>query len=151
MPATEALLGYGSKFAIVSDNSPNVYTELAEVKSITPPSMAVDQIDVTHMQSPERRREFISGLIDPGECSFEMNYIPGSISDIRLNELLDLPVGVSRRRSCRITYPNAVTHTFDAELQGYEPSVEVDGAMMATVTWKVTGAVVRTSAASPPA
>lgn len=143
MPATEASIGYGSKFSIESDDSPNVYTELAEVFNITPPSMTVDMIDATHMQSPDRRREFISGLIDPGECSFEMNYIPGSISDDRLNELLDLPVGESRRRSCRITYPNAVTHTFDAELQGYEPTIPTDDKMSATVTFKVTGAVVR--------
>jgi Lambda phage tail tube protein, TTP len=151
MAASEADIGYGSKFAIESDNSPNVYTELAEIFNITPPSMTVDQIDVTHMQSPLRRREFVGGLIDPGECSFEMNYVPGSVSDVRLNELLDLPVGESRRRSCRITYPNAVTHTFDAELTGYEPTIPTDDKMSATVTFKVTGAVTRTSADSPPA
>jgi hypothetical protein len=151
MAATAALLGYGSKFAIESDDSPNVYTELAEIKSITPPSSNVDQIDVTHMQSPDRRREFISGLIDSGECSFEMNFIPGSASDLRLFELLNLPVGESRRRSCRITFPNNATYTFDAELQNYEPQAEVDGAMVATVTWKVTGAVVFEGPNSPPA
>jgi hypothetical protein len=141
MPASNALLGYGSVFMIVSDSSPDLYVPLAEVKSITPPSADVDQVEVTHMQSPNRYREFISGLIDGGEASFEMNFIPGSTSDDRIFELLNLPVGVSRRRSCRIEFPNSVSWTFDAEITGYEPTVPFDDAMTATVTLKVTGPV----------
>lgn len=143
MPASDAQLGYGSVFEIVNENSPNQYTALAEVFNITPPSATLDIIDVTHMQSPNRTREFISGLIDPGESGFEMNFIPGSTSDDRLHEILNLPVGVSRRRSCRISYPNGHTHTFDAELMTYEPAVPTDDKMTATVTWKVTGAISR--------
>lgn len=146
MPATQAKIGYGGKFAIQSDDSPGEYNALEEVKSITPPTSEVDMLDATHMQSPNRRREYVSGLIEPGECSFEMNYVPGSISDQRLNELLDLPASESRRRSCRITFPNGVTHTFDAELQTYEPNMAFDDIMMATVTFKVTGSVVRGTA-----
>jgi predicted secreted protein len=141
MPASNALLGYGSVFEIVSDSSPDLYVALSEVKSITPPSADVDQVEVTHMQSPNRYREFISGLIDGGEASFEMNFIPGSTSDDRIFELLSLPVGQSRRRSCRISFPNGVTWTFDGEVTGYEPTVPFDDAMTATVTLKVTGGV----------
>lgn len=141
MPASNALLGYGSTFQIISDSSPDLYVDLAEVKSITPPSADVDQVEVTHMQSPDRYREFISGLIDSGEASFEMNFIPGSTSDDRIFELLNLPVGVSRRRSCRISYPNGVTWTFNAEITGYEPNIPFDDVMTATVTLKVTGGV----------
>jgi Lambda phage tail tube protein, TTP len=114
---------------------------LSEVKSITPPSIDVDQVEVTHMQSPNRFREFISGLLDGGEASFEMNFIPGSTSDDRLFELLNLPTGVSRRRAMRISYPNGVTWSFDGELTGYEPDVPFDDAMTATVTIKVTGSI----------
>ena len=141
MPASTALLGYGSSFQIVSDSSPDLYVELLEVKSITPPSVTVDQVEVTHMQSPNRFREYISGLADGGEASFDMNFIPGNASDDRLFELLNLPVGVSRRRSMRINYPNGVTWTFDGELTGYEPSVPFDDAMTASVTIKVSGPV----------
>jgi predicted secreted protein len=141
MPASSALLGYGSVFEIISDSSPDLYVALAEVKSITPPSADVDQVEVTHMQSPGRYREFVSGLIDSGEASFEMNFIPGSTSDQRIFELLNLPTGVSRRRSCRISYPNGRTWTFDGEITGYEPDIPFDDAMTATVTLKVSGAV----------
>src|SRR5262245_24990725 len=131
MPESQAILGYGSVFQIASDSSPDLYVDMAEVTTITPPSATLDQIDVTHMQSPDRRREFISGLIDGGEASFEMNFIPGSTSDDRLLELLNLPVGASRRRSLRISFPNGVTWTFNGELTGYEPAVPFDDKMTA--------------------
>jgi hypothetical protein len=113
------------------------------VTSITPPSATLDQIDVTHMTSPNRNREFIPGLNDTGECSFEMNYVPGSTSDDRLLELLNLPVGTERRRYCRISYPNGVTDTFYASLVGYAPAIPVDDKMSASVTFKVSGSVSR--------
>lgn len=145
MPASSALLGYGSVFEIESDASPNVFVALAEVKSITPPSADVDQVEVTHMQSPDRYREFISGLIDSGEASFEMNFIPGSTSDLRIFELLNLPVGQSRRRVCKISFPNGRVWTFNAEVVGYEPTVPFDDVMTATVTLKVSGGVTGSS------
>lgn len=144
MPASGALLGYGSTFKIAtSGNSPTDYVSVGEVTNITPPSAKVDLIDVTHMQSPNRRREYISGLIDGGECSFEMNFIPGSTGDLELIEILTLAVGVSRRRQCQVRYPNGITDTFDGELQEYTPSVPTDDKMTAKVSFKVTGDVVR--------
>lgn len=139
MPASQADIGYGSVFEIEDDNSPGLYVAMAEVVNITPPSMTVDQIDVTHMQSPNRRREFISGLVDGGEASFDMNFVPGSTSDDRLFALLNLPTGQSRRRNLRLSYPNGVTWSFAGELTGYEPAIPVDDKMSATVTFKVTG------------
>lgn len=140
---SSASLGYGSLFSIESQDSPGTFVELAEVMNITPPSSKVDQVDVTHMQSPYRRREFIDGLVDPGECSFEMNYVPGSASDLILLDIINTPVGETRRRTCRITYPNLVKDTFSANLQSYEPDVPTDDKMTATVTWRVTGSVTR--------
>jgi predicted secreted protein len=141
MPASNALLGYGSRYEIASDSSPDLFVEMAEVKSITPPSANVDQVEVTHMQSPGRYREFISGLIDSGEASFVMNFIPGNTSDDRIFELLNLPTGVSRRRAMRLSYPTGVTWSFDGEITGYEPDVPFDDVMTATVTIKISGPI----------
>lgn len=141
MPASVAMLGYGSVFQIQTENSPDVFVDMAEVSSITPPSATLDQVDVTHMTSPGRNREFISGLNDPGEVSFDMNFVPGSTSDDRLFELLNIPIGLTRQRLCRISFPNGVTWTFSAELTGYEPTVPVDDKMSATVTFKVSGSI----------
>lgn len=142
MPATEARIGYGSKFSIENDDTPGTYDELAEVVSITPPSDSVDMIDATHMQSPGRYREFIPGLIDPGECSIEMNYVPGGLTDVRLRQVKTDGVV----KSYRITYPNGATHTFRAFLMTYQPNDPLEDKMTATAAFRVTGPVV----AGPP-
>jgi hypothetical protein len=140
---SQAMIGYGSHFHIFQTaDSPNDWVDLGEVTNITPPSATTDMIDVTHMQSPDGRREFVPGLIDPGECSFEMNYIPGSVGDLLLLGLLDLPPS-QRKRWCRIIYPNGVLHDFEALIQAYEPTIPTDDKMTASVTFKVTGAITR--------
>lgn len=141
---TAANIGYGSTVEVEDSSSPPQFVSLGEVTDITPPSSTVDQVDVTHMLSPNRRREFIDGLIDPGECSFTINYVPGSDGDNVLLGILNTPVGESRVRGVRITYPNGVIDTFDANLQSYEPTIPTDDKMTAAVSFRVTGTVART-------
>lgn len=132
--ATGARIGYGSSFEVSTDGG-SVYTELAEVISITPPSDNLDIIDATNMDSANATREFIVGLNDPGNCSMEMNFIPGSASDQKIVQIRDARVAVY----CKITFPNSVVWTFLGILTGYEPAVPADDKMTATVTFKVTG------------
>lgn len=137
MAETEAMIGYGSRLAIKATGDSD-FVELAEVYDITPPSDSVDVIDATHMQSPNATREFILGLNDPGECSFEMNFIPGSDADAKIQA-----VRAARERvQCQITFPNGQTWTFSGILTGYEPAAPTDDRMTATVTFKVTGSYV---------
>jgi hypothetical protein len=139
MAASEAMIGYGSKFYLQAlddiDTSPTLYTEMAEVYNITPPNQQVDDVDVTHNTSPNRTREFIPGLIDPGECSFEMNFIPGSDSDSILQELKT----AGQQVQCKIEFPNAETWEFLGSVKGYEVSSGTEDKMTATVTIRVSG------------
>lgn len=144
MADTQASIGYGTHFHI-SEDSGATWTALAEVYDITPPNDSVDEVDATHMQSPNRTREFIPGLIDPGEASFEMNFVPGSPSDLKIAALKT----AGTRVRCRITFPNAVTWTFTGWVSGYEPAVPTDDRMTASVTWRVSGSTVATPAAAP--
>lgn len=141
---TAASIGYGSLLEISTDGG-STWDEIAEVFSITPPSSSVDIVDVTHMQSAGRDREFILGLNDPGEASMELNFVPGSDTDAMLLEIK----AAYERVKCRITWPNSVVWTFDGLLTGYEPAAPNDDKMTATVTFKVTGSVVSTPAAAP--
>lgn len=134
---SDALIGYGSVFQVESTDLPGVFVSLEEVFSINPPSFTVDQIDITHWQSPDHRREFASGRINPGECSIEMNFVPGSTSDILLNEIVEERVPWV----CRIVFPNGRFASFRANLVSYETAVSNDDKMTATLNWKVTGKV----------
>jgi len=134
MAASEASLGYGSKFKI-TDPATSTLIDIAEVFNITPPSFEADDVDVTHNQSPNRTREVIAGLKSPGDCSFEMNFVPGSASDVLIRSLLGSGVQVD----CQIEFPNAETWDFLAAVKGFEVEMPTDDKMTATVSMQVSG------------
>ncbi len=133
-----AQIGFGAAFGIGDGASPEVFTNLAEVFSITPPSDNIDIIDVTHMTSPTRTREFISGLNDPGEASFELNFVAGGAADVAIRALNAL----TTTTNFRITFPDgtsgSVTWIFAGFLTGYSPAIPGEDKMTSTVTIKVT-------------
>ena len=141
---TQASIGYGSFFHI-SQDSGSTWFEIAEVFDITPPSSAVDQIDATHMQSPNRTREFIAGLSDPGSAAFTMNFVPGSASDLKIQEIR----GTGEQVLCRITFPIGGEWKFTGQIESYEPAIPTDDRMTASVSFKVSGSTVVTPAAAP--
>lgn len=144
MPVTAALLGHGAKFEVSTDGG-TVYTELGEVFNITPPSDSIDFTEATHLRSPNATKEFLLGLRDPGEASMEMNYIPGSASDLKLIAVRDARVAVS----LRITYPNGVTAVFTGLMTGYAPTVPNEERMTAAITFKVSGVTVTGAEVAP--
>jgi hypothetical protein len=141
MPASEGIIGYDSTFEVETSAGSGSYFEIGEVTNITPPNLSIDEVEVTHMKSPDRTKEFISGLTDPGDMTAEINYIPGGeTDDFIIAWRLD-----GTTRSCRITYPDGSTKdTFPAFIKGYAPTLATADKASATLTLKVAGAVVRT-------
>lgn len=136
--ATEARIGLGTEFHLEA-TAGGTLTELGEILSVTPPSSTVEEVDATHMGSPNRRREFISGLIDDGEGTFEMNYVPGSATDILIRAALN----DGEARGYKIVIPDGDTGweiTGDCIVRGYERSIPIDDRMTATLTVRFTGA-----------
>jgi len=80
---TEATIGYGTQIRIGVGVTPT-WTTLAEIKDVTWPVAEADDIEATHMASPNRTKEFISGLTDNGEVVVPMNWVPGSATDVLL-------------------------------------------------------------------
>jgi predicted secreted protein len=140
---TKAMIGMGSTFEMADPATPTVWTLISEVFDMSIPSSNPDQIDVTNFQSANRRREYIAGLVDSGEISFEMNYVPGSASDLALLAAL------GTTKNCRLTFPNGVRISFAGNVQTYEPKAPTDDRMTASVSFKVSGALTQTAAAAP--
>ena len=134
---TEADIGYGGTVEVQTTTSPDAWFELGEVTNITPPNESVDVIDVTHMASPNRTREFIQGLIDPGNFSCEVNWVAGAATD---DYVIAWRVA-GETRNVRITTNNNTTYTFPAFVSGWQPQMPVDGKMAATLECKVAGAI----------
>lgn len=72
--ATDAFNG-GWGFKLGNGADPEVFTELEEVTSIGEVGKTRNQVDVTHFSSPNKTREFISGLAQGDEITIECNYI----------------------------------------------------------------------------
>jgi hypothetical protein len=109
---------------------------LAELTSITGPSMKVDTIDVTNFTSPDNFREFIVGLIDGGEVGVEGNFIT---SDTTGQVAMTTDFYARTSRTAVITGPTAAafSFTFTAVITAFEPIYTMDGALKFTATMKV--------------
>lgn len=132
---TAAMIGLGITLEMADLVSPGDFVAIAEVFNVNPPSQVDDVVEATHYDSPNRRREYIPGLVESGEVSFDMNYIPGSASDV----LINAAQGVEK--VLRLTFPNGVSMVFNGIRQGYEKNAPLDDRMTATVTFRVTGNV----------
>lgn len=143
MSDTEARIGHGTTVEMALASAPTEFTYIREVYSVTPPSDTDDQVDATHFQSPNRYREYISGLTDAGEVSLEANHVPGSPTDRFLSSIK------GKRIVTRITFPNGVRIIFMGSRGAYEKNVPNDDKMTATLTIKVSGEPVMTEPAAP--
>ncbi len=63
--------GHGTVLAIGA-------TTIGNIISITGPGQARDSIDISTMDSTSKFREFIPGMLDAGEATFDVNYDPAS-------------------------------------------------------------------------
>lgn len=143
MSETQARIGYGSTVEMADLATPTAFTYIAEVGAITPPSDSTAAEDATHMQSPNRTMEFIDGMTDPGEFSFEMNLVPGSASDLYLT------AAKGKRKWIRQTFPSGQQLLFVGIRTGYSKTIPVATKMSATVTFKVSGSPTMTAIAAP--
>lgn len=140
MAASVAKIAYGSKLEVENAPGSGVYTEIAEIKSVSKPNVQVADVDVTHMSSPGLAEEQIPGLTNFGEISFDLNWVPGSATD----QFLEAWRVSGLTRSARVTYPGNVKDTFPAYIKGYEAGASAPGeALSGTLTLKVAGLPVR--------
>jgi hypothetical protein len=133
--ATEAMIGYLTKYSIMGTGETPEFFEIGDVISITPGEATADRVEATHMQSPGKRREYISGMIDSGEATFEINWHPGNATDVFLRDLFTS----GEVRTHRIEFPNGVSVEFDGSLLGFSKTIPIDDRMTATITVAVSG------------
>lgn len=134
---TDAAIGYGSTYEVWDASlATPALVAISEVFEINPGAETADRVEATHMGSPNRRREYIAGLIDSGEASFQINWVPNSDSDVLLRTLFESGDVVQHK----VTFPNGVSVSYDASIIGYEKAVPLDDRMTATITVAVSGA-----------
>jgi len=127
---SNAISAFGTK---ISWNS----HEIAEVISISGPGESADTLDVTSHNSANQFREFIAGLRDGGEVSFEANY---KSNDTNGQIALHTDFQAGTPHTCLITFPSSAgSITGTAICTKYEFTLPHDGAARISCTLKFTG------------
>lgn len=138
---SDAMIGYQSRYFIAEDATEDPeFFELGEVTEINPGEESADRVETTHYLSPNRRREHTTGLIDGGEASVTINWIPGNETDQFIRGLS----GSGEKRLHRIEFSNGVAVTFTGEVMSYSKSLPIDDRMQATFTVAKSGGEVWT-------
>lgn len=114
------------------------FTSIAEVKGVRGPSLQASVIDVTSFDS-NKQREFISSLRDGGTFSFTVNYIPNAGGTGHQALIDDAKNGTTRNFELRFDDTRTTTMAFSGVVTGAEITAELEQAVQANVTIKVTG------------
>ena len=114
-----------------------VGTAVAELTSISGPSISMDTIDVSHHQSADRAREFVAGMIDGGEVTVEGN-LTGANSAAALLALMasgDVTAGAT----VVFPAPTSLTWTFDCLVTSVSTDSPYEDKVSFSATLKITG------------
>ncbi|MGE0294966.1 MAG: phage tail tube protein [Hyphomonadaceae bacterium] len=135
--SSNALESQGMTIARGDGGSPEAFTTIPEVRSISGPDGSANEIDVTDLSSSAK--EFRMGLQDEGNITLDMMFIPGNtvhagLRSDRANRTL---------RNFRLTFTDspATVWSFAAYVQGLSVSNEVDSTTNASVTLRISGSI----------
>jgi len=136
---TSGVSGFGTKLNWDGE-------DLAELTSISGPSESMDTIDLTSHDSTEAFREFVAGLHDGGEISFEGNFIKGdSAGQIAMHT--DFQAGTKKAWIIKMPgWASAPQIAGNGYVTAFSLDYPFDGKISFSATIKVTGKPVLTPA-----
>ena len=126
---------FGTLFERGDGESPEEFEPVGEATDISGPEMERDTLEVTSHQSPDAYREWVGGLKDGGEVSFEVRYDP-TIHNV-LQDDFDDP----QPRNYRIVLPDPPggVWKFSGFITNMGLEFPLEDAMGCSFTFKVTG------------
>jgi hypothetical protein len=136
MPVSQAQLGYGALFQREIDGAPGTWATVTETVKLGGPVMKMDMKEVTEMLSPNTFKEFIAGLRDGGQVTFELNYLPKDAVQTKL--ITDFQLGTNKK--WQIVLPGSLgTWSFSGFVSDLSPAIPIDDRATVTGTIKITG------------
>ena len=136
---SQAICGINTLLQLGDGGAPESFTTIAEVRSISGPTLTNDIIDITNMDSVGGVREFKAGLTDPGDLTFDINFQPTEGTHDDVTGTLSLLIS-KVTRNFRLVFPDGSrTWQFGGIIVGHPVSFPIDDAITASVTLKITG------------
>lgn len=130
---------FGTEWQIGDGGGPEVFTAVADVTNIGVLDAQAETLDVSSHDSAGQWREFVGGMKDAGELSMELNYDPAVHGTI-----FDLLGGPETNMKIVLPDAGAAEVDFAAIVTGFEAGAPFDDKLTASVTLKLSGAVVIT-------
>lgn len=135
--ANTARIGSGAVLSM--GTAANSLTALDELIALTLPNPQIEEKEATHYGSGGIR-EYIAGMLNNGDGTFDFNYNAGNATDVAIRAALsDRAI-----RYYKIAIPDGTTaweFTGAFIVKGWERSVPMDDRMTAKMTVRFTGAV----------
>lgn len=137
---SNAYSSFGTLLKIGDGGGTEVFTTVAEVKDISGPKLAMDTTEVTNMSSPNAFKEKIASLLDAGDVTFDVNFIPENATQGFSTGLLR-DMLARNKRNFKLVFTNLgnTTWAFNALVTGFQPTASVAGALTASITLTITG------------
>ena len=140
MAAGDGIAAYGSLLQRGNAATPEIFTTIAEVTNISGPSLSQEAIDVTSHSSSGAFREKVGGLLDGGEVTLDVNFVPTGATHKEaegglLKDMTDRTVN-----NYKLIFSDVGTYwIFPALVTGFVPDMAVEGKLGAAVTLTVSG------------
>lgn len=141
--ATAATKAQGTllKIGNSTDGASNSYTTIAEVLDIKGPKLSQQAIEVTNQSSTSGYREYVGGLLEGGQTTLTVNFLPTDSTQNHTAGLVhDLENRVRRDFELVFTDSGSTTWKLTALVIDFEPDAKVSGALQASVTLQASGA-----------
>jgi|SRR5262245_27453353 len=131
-----AIHAKGTILAVGDGATPTeVFTAIAECKSITGPQFEGATIDVTTHSTAGNYREFKANILDPGSLDFEINFVG---TNTQHKDLLD-DQAAQTERNYKLTTKDAAVFILRCQVIRYNFSFPVDNVQTAALSLKVIG------------
>ena len=140
MAGTTAILGAGTTLKRGDGGSPENFTSIYEVVSITEIGQQNDLVEATHLLSPAK--EYIYGLADGVAPTVVVNFKPGDATQTGLES--DQANRVTRNFKLVVPSSPVVTYSFASLVNGWHLNFEANTPIHETFNLKITGPIVRT-------
>ena len=139
--ATAAKSSFGTFLKIGDGATSEAFATIAEVKDIKGPKLKLNTEDVTSHDSTDGWAEIIGTILEAGDVSFDLNWLPANITQSFTTSGLLKDMVDRTKRNFQLVVPAAstLTWTFAAYVTEFQPELKVKGAQSASVKLEITG------------
>lgn len=116
------------------------WTDVAQIVDISPPEIEADDVETSHMQSPNQFKTFDPGWADAGEVELTVEYEKAAGTTL---------YGLFRtKKGFKMTFEDGSSWGIDGYIKKLGGEVDREGLVTQTITVKISGKPVFTAAAS---